>query len=1084
VENRFHSLKLGLIPLVFVEGEAALKKLLTLLIIAFLLLSAFHIRLSVKANPGTIYIRWDGSIDPPTAPIQRDGNTYTLTSNITDSIVVQRNNIVFDGAGFTIQNQVDSIGIDLSERNHVTVENTIITGSGITGLGCGIRLSGASENSLVSNILTKMPTGIWLLSSSYNTLSGNTLEYNADGIYLGSSFSNTIWNNNITNSDFCGVDIDTARAVGNTVSDNKISHSGFAGIGQWRSSHSTFSGNIITNGQQYGIQLYQSDYNAISNNNITKNRWGIVADSSNNTISGNTVTDSWQWGICVSGYAEISGNVVANNQYGIYQSGRSSKITDNVVKSNNLYGIYLSGTNGSLISGNSIVDNDYGTGLDRSYNNLIHHNDFINNAAHVKSTTSKNIWDDGYQGNYWSDYTRYPDAHEVDDSGIWDTPYVIDENNQDNHPLMKPYARACGEIVDFDRESVKGVYKVSERIYFNVVIKNTGYIDGTFWVNYVFLSPGTTATSYSGPLEQVDVNSGEKVAKSLSWTVPNDAPAGAYSLSIYLYDKDPRTPLQTTIVDTESIPCAIMIDRDTSYIQIQTISSFTGEQRAIHIHIADHDIAKSGTLTFKLLISAFQLAKLAVGLEGTSCLAILGRGFNEIKAIWRISDRAVKLYEDGTADILVLQFIGDVGFLYEASLLDIGSIPEPVTPTPIPKEFLKMPSPYFSEILFDWTLVSYMPIMETYFPYWKFSKNEQWYPTSFYFDNNTNVADNKDNYARAGERPPYYVYIHVVGDEDYLTIQYWMYFVYNSHWSGDHMHDWDARVYVIFDRDNLETPIKVGFSYHIWSYTCDWEDLDIESRLEKVGTHVIAYVANGSHGSYHSRSAMLVLVDKFEAGGISLGYENLTNWVIAGYCEKETPNGDFCLVDYNDCNCIHPTPTDAIRNGETYWPKDFDPEARAAWHQDETWHNTIPPKMHILVVEAHSPVNILVQDSMGRSTGTDETGVVRTEVPNAMYSGSSAEPEAVIVDSPSGEYEVYVYGVEDGTFDMTAWTFSNGSKTTLLNLSDVSIQKGQVLRYTVLGASQSPFPIWIVAVIVIVAGLGAAVYLLKIRKKS
>ena len=47
----------------------------------------------------------NGSIDPVGAPIQRNGNIYTLTGNITssaDGIVVQRDNIIIDGAGYTV----------------------------------------------------------------------------------------------------------------------------------------------------------------------------------------------------------------------------------------------------------------------------------------------------------------------------------------------------------------------------------------------------------------------------------------------------------------------------------------------------------------------------------------------------------------------------------------------------------------------------------------------------------------------------------------------------------------------------------------------------------------------------------------------------------------------------------------------------------------------------------------------------------------------------------------------------------------------------------------------------------------------
>jgi len=45
--------------------------------------------------------------------------------------------------------------------------------------------------------------------------------------------------------------------------------------------------------------------------------------------------------------------------------------------------------------------------------------------------------DDGYPsgGNYWSDYNGTDDNGD----GIGDTPYIIDADNQDKYPLMKPY---------------------------------------------------------------------------------------------------------------------------------------------------------------------------------------------------------------------------------------------------------------------------------------------------------------------------------------------------------------------------------------------------------------------------------------------------------------------------------------------------------------------------------------------------------------------------------------------------------------------------------------------------------------------
>ena len=68
------------------------------------------------------------------------------------------------------------------------------------------------------------------------------------------------------------------------------------------------------------------------------------------------------------------------------------------------------------------------------YDNVIYHNNFVNNVNHVETDNSDGIWDNGEEGNYWDDYTGL----DGDEDGIGDTPYVIDENNRDNYPLMKP----------------------------------------------------------------------------------------------------------------------------------------------------------------------------------------------------------------------------------------------------------------------------------------------------------------------------------------------------------------------------------------------------------------------------------------------------------------------------------------------------------------------------------------------------------------------------------------------------------------------------------------------------------------------
>ena len=81
----------------------------------------------------TIYIRADGSVDPSDAPIQRNGNIYTLTGNINsdvDGIVIERNFTVLNGAGFTIQgtDAAFSKGIYLSGIYNATVNNMKVKG--------------------------------------------------------------------------------------------------------------------------------------------------------------------------------------------------------------------------------------------------------------------------------------------------------------------------------------------------------------------------------------------------------------------------------------------------------------------------------------------------------------------------------------------------------------------------------------------------------------------------------------------------------------------------------------------------------------------------------------------------------------------------------------------------------------------------------------------------------------------------------------------------------------------------------------------------------------------------------------------
>jgi parallel beta-helix repeat protein len=140
-------------------------------------------------------------------------------------------------------------------------------------------------------------------------------------------------------------------------------------------------------------------------------------------------------------YCNVTGNTVINNAEGIHAiSSYDNIISGNDITSNNWIGIYFGGSH-NIISGNIIIDNNVGMYFyKQSSNNTIYSNDFVNNDLQIsidpelEQNVIVNAWDNGAEGNYWNDYN----GTDTDGDGIGDTPYILDENNQDNYPLMEP----------------------------------------------------------------------------------------------------------------------------------------------------------------------------------------------------------------------------------------------------------------------------------------------------------------------------------------------------------------------------------------------------------------------------------------------------------------------------------------------------------------------------------------------------------------------------------------------------------------------------------------------------------------------
>jgi hypothetical protein len=285
-----------------------------------------------------IIIKADGSVDPYTAPIQRDGDVYTLAGDIDDYVLLERNHTIFDGAGHTVGGIYGPLAVQVDFE--------------------------------------------WQVNATTDIKIVDTFIYKG-GIFFLASYNSIFANNTLNNS--TGLD---CKGDGNIIANNTVnSGRGISGSG---------NGNIIS-----GNHLTNCNYKFVPDN---PRPYGIGVGGSNNTVFGNYIVGTNGTGINIG---TSFNNTIIGNQ-----------IEDNVV------GLLTR----TIFSQGGAHDNMI------YYNNFINNTDNIYNEVIMAGPVAVSIWDNGVVGNYWSDYS----GADADSNGIGDTPYVIDESNQDNFPLMTP----------------------------------------------------------------------------------------------------------------------------------------------------------------------------------------------------------------------------------------------------------------------------------------------------------------------------------------------------------------------------------------------------------------------------------------------------------------------------------------------------------------------------------------------------------------------------------------------------------------------------------------------------------------------
>jgi nitrous oxidase accessory protein len=278
----------------------------------------------------------------------------------------------------------------------------------------------------------------WRPSSGYD----NAIEVETDDVKI-SGF--TI---NKTNTDIGG----SYRVIGSRIQivENIVLDGDFHFIG----SYNVFALNTV----KARISFYGEviGYNTIAGNMVMGGSIWIYPFCSANVIYGNTLVDDAR-GIGIAGNENIVvNNTIKNSEYGLVVNGAEHASNNTFYANtviNNTVGLAVQteGSNNTFYA-NYVANNRYGVEAKYYFpvgdNNTFYRNSFVDNVEQIDTNPNLEAsdgepwtahhggrFDDGNEGNYWSDY----DGGDANVDGIGDSPYVIDENRQDNYPLMTPF---------------------------------------------------------------------------------------------------------------------------------------------------------------------------------------------------------------------------------------------------------------------------------------------------------------------------------------------------------------------------------------------------------------------------------------------------------------------------------------------------------------------------------------------------------------------------------------------------------------------------------------------------------------------
>ncbi|XES78034.1 MAG: nitrous oxide reductase family maturation protein NosD [Candidatus Bathyarchaeia archaeon] len=226
--------------------------------------------------PSTIILA-DGNIDPSTSPIQRIGNLYTLTDNLNGELVLNKDNVILDGAGYMLQGngtlggliiRKSQTGVNLTDQTNITVRNLQIT-----GYNYGIYLQNSTNITLTENRISQNSNGIFEKNSTFTTISKSNLTQNDYGVFITQSFNNNLSRNNIDDSLSFGITLN--QSVGNVLFGNNLTTSS---VDFESGSNNLVAGNLFYS-SYFGIYLNGETNSTVVANNFTACSFAIDSPS-------------------------------------------------------------------------------------------------------------------------------------------------------------------------------------------------------------------------------------------------------------------------------------------------------------------------------------------------------------------------------------------------------------------------------------------------------------------------------------------------------------------------------------------------------------------------------------------------------------------------------------------------------------------------------------------------------------------------------------------------------------------------------------------------------------------------------------